>query len=114
MKAPSGIYKCQQHVYRTAASKGWHEGPVNVWEKIALIHSELSEAVEEMREPGYNPTRIYLSEDGKPEGLPIELADAVIRIMDLCEALNIDLEEAIQMKDSFNQTRPHRHGGKLA
>ncbi len=48
----------------------------------------------------------------KPEGLAIELADAVIRIADLAEALGVDLGEAIIAKHRYNQTRPARHGGK--
>jgi NTP pyrophosphatase (non-canonical NTP hydrolase) len=47
---------------------------------------------------------------GKPEGFPIELADAVIRIANLCHALGIDLETAIQWKMAYNKTRPFRHG----
>jgi hypothetical protein len=38
----------------------------------------------------------------------------VIRILDLCGALGIDLEEAMRMKHEYNKTRPYRHGGKKA
>jgi hypothetical protein len=46
----------------------------------------------------------------KPEGLVVELADAVIRCMDLCGALGLDLEEAIRAKHEYNLSRPYRHG----
>jgi hypothetical protein len=79
--------------------------------KIALVHSELSEAVEEIRNG--NP-EIYWSPEGKPEGVGIELADAVIRILDLAGALGYNLEHCMSIKHDYNTTRPHRHGGKLA
>lgn len=50
----------------------------------------------------------------KPEGFPIEIADALIRIFDLAGAHGIDLDEAVRIKMAYNATRPVRHGGKLA
>jgi len=57
---------------------------------------------------------VYFGPSGKPEGEAIELADAVIRIMDYCEFVGIDLEQAIQLKHEYNKTRPYRHGNKSA
>jgi NTP pyrophosphatase (non-canonical NTP hydrolase) len=48
----------------------------------------------------------------KPEGIPSELADIVIRVFDMCGRYGIDLEAAIKEKMEYNTTRPHRHGGK--
>ena len=101
--------------YELAYEKGWHEGPLNVPEKLALIHSEVSEALECYREG-----QMTLGEEGsgilgqphKPVGFPSELADIVIRCFDLAGAMNIDLEAVIEQKHEFNKTRPHRHGGK--
>lgn len=76
--------------------------------KLALIHSEISEALEE-----YRSGRLECRKsEGKPEGFAIELADAVIRIADLCGRLGIDLDEAIRIKTEYNRSRPFRHGGK--
>jgi NTP pyrophosphatase (non-canonical NTP hydrolase) len=80
--------------------------------KLALIHSEVSEALEEYRN-SHPPAEVRI-ENGKPEGFPVELADTVIRIFDLCGALGVDLDAAIELKMAFNATRPHRHGGKRA
>ena len=100
-----------------AASSGkgwWEEGPPTherVAAKLALVHSEVSEALECVRDGLYKP---YENPDrpGKPEGLPSELADVVIRVADLCGALGIDLDEAIRTKMAYNATRTHRHGGR--
>lgn len=111
-----------------------------ITEKLDLIHSEISEALEEIRS-GHDPLEIYYSTkkkidadsetvsrhayqaydtDGvgkiplrKPEGFIIELADAVIRIGDLVFLLGGDLESAIQEKHEYNRTRPYKHGKKF-
>lgn len=49
----------------------------------------------------------------KPEGVAVELADAVIRIADLCGHLGIDLEAAIALKMDYNETRPFKHGKRF-
>lgn len=50
---------------------------------------------------------------GKPIGLASELADVLIRLLDMANEMGIDLGEATLLKHRFNRTRPHRHGGKL-
>lgn len=85
-------------------------------EKVCLMHSELSEALEEYRN-GHIRDGIY-KEEGKekPEGFSVELADTVIRIFDLIGALNMTDEFvcAMENKMKYNQSRPFRHGGKKA
>jgi NTP pyrophosphatase (non-canonical NTP hydrolase) len=77
-----------------------------------LLHSEISEAFEEYRN-GYGLTEIRF-EGTKPEGIPIELADVVIRLLDMCYQFEIPLAAAILEKIRYNKTRPYRHGGKIA
>ena len=99
----------------TAVEKGWYEAPRQVPELLCLIHSEVSEALEEFRN-GHAPTEAYISESkpGKPEGIPVELADVLIRIADMCGYYGIDLAEAIRVKLEYNSQRSYRHGGKKA
>ena len=59
-----------------------------------------------------NPETPCTARSKKPEGVAVELADCVIRIMDYCGHAGIDIEEAIRIKHEYNKTRPYRHGGK--
>lgn len=97
--------------HEMAVDKGFWNFETNVPEKIALIHSEISEALEEYRDP-HSIDLLYYKED-KPEGFGIELADAVIRIADLCGYFNIDLTQMISIKMEYNSTRPYMHGKKF-
>lgn len=96
--------------HQTAVAKGWWDNPDSFGDKIALMHSELSEAFEHYRR-GHGINEIFY-EDGKPDGIPIELADVVIRMADFCGKFGIDLDKAIRLKMRYNMTRPYRHGGK--
>jgi len=104
-----------EKIHATAREKGWWEGERNFGECIALCHSELSEAFEEYRKFGMDSNMmIYIGRDGKPEGIAVELADLLIRVLDMCEGFKIPLDHAIFVKLAYNATRPYRHGGKLA
>lgn len=87
--------------HRIAREKGWWDSERNEGELIALMHSELSEALEALRNHG--------SKDNVAE----ELADCCIRIFDYCGAREIDLEKKLQQKIEYNKGRPYRHGKKF-
>lgn len=112
--------------HRNAVAKGfWDDVDIDnldvVGNKLMLIVGEVAEAHEEIRK-GVDPRETYypgkptggiISRTLKPEGLPSELADVVIRVFDLAGALNIDLGESIARKMEYNATRPHKHGKKF-
>lgn len=90
-----------EECHHIAKRKGWWEEARNDGELIALMHSELSEALEAMRN------------HGEKENIAEELADCCIRIFDYCGARGINLEEALRKKIKYNKTRPYRHGKKF-
>lgn len=94
-----------KRAFATSKAHGWKHD--NDGQAIALMHSELSEALEAMRKP-----------DQKDEHLPhldpvgLELADVLIRVFDFCGARGIDLATCIKEKMDYNDRRPMKHGGK--
>ena len=98
--------------HETAVEKGWWETDRNFLEQIMLMVTELSEVVEEYRH-GKDPSEVYV-QAGKPEGIPVEFADVLIRIADTCGKYGIPLEAALQVKLKYNKTRSYRHGNKRA
>jgi len=103
------IYELVNDAHENAKDKGFWDKDVDDGKSIALMHEELSEALGELRKNKYRDHKYY-REDGKPEGLIIELADVCIRVFDYCGKHKLDLQSAIYEKMEFNKTREHKHG----
>ena len=108
-------------VHQLAWEKGWHrtdESKDAFLERACNnLHDEISELHEAWRN---NHLHDFCdkSEDLKQAGIePLtcieeELADIIIRTLDNCRKLGVDIQSAIERKHEYNKTRSHRHGGK--
>lgn len=100
-----------------AHAKGFYDEPNPIPQQIALMHSELSEALEDYRDGKMQLEFLTVGgpayPNGKPVGFPTELADVIIRVVDCAHELGIDLDEAVRVKMEYNATRPYRHARKV-
>lgn len=120
---PKSLAQMAAEVDAYCEGKGWRAEGVTFLEGMALLHSEVSEAVEAWRRWGTGDATYHVSAHNrvtgqpnpdplKPEGVGSEFADVLIRLLDDCALFGIDLEAEYERKMAYNRTRPHRHGGK--
>jgi len=93
-----GLNLKMEEVRQMADAKGFSADEERIWEMLALIHSEISEATDAYKK-------------GEPlEEVGEELIDGIIRILHLLSALALDAEALYQKKMAENWERPNRYG----
>ena len=102
---PDYFQLMSKYVHANAVEHGWWEEPREDGTLIALIMSEAAEALEALRKAN-GP------DEHCPQfsGAEVELADVIIRIMDMAEARGWNVAGAIVAKHEFNKGRPYKHG----
>ena len=123
-----------REIHANAVEHGWWENERPLPEVLMLIVSELSEALEEARagrpmvwhscafdgkpccedniecKQWVNGECCVGDYDEKPEGIAVEVIDALIRILDWCGKEGLDVEALVREKHEYNKTRPYKHG----
>jgi NTP pyrophosphatase (non-canonical NTP hydrolase) len=125
---PTTLNEYADKCHTAALDNGWwayHDGGPDaatfdsmakeISDKLLMIHAEVSEATEELRDSGEFcdiEESWQIPPDEKPVGFASEIADILIRTFDLAGAVGIDLDAEVNKKVEYNKTRGHRHGGK--
>jgi len=125
-----------EEVYEVNVKLGWQPSTNTFGDCMALLHSEVSEALEAYRDWGLKDATKTERQDehhdrmhglcihgeprggcdqyvpDKPEGVGSEFADVLIRLLDDARMYGIDLEAEYERKIAYNRTRAWRHGGR--
>jgi NTP pyrophosphatase (non-canonical NTP hydrolase) len=126
---PSELNTLTEEIRKLNISKGWRVNVTGAREGyefpayIALIHSEVSEALEAYRDKVWSATRCTCDPgpelqhhpycEQKPVGVGPELADVLIRVLDTADIWGIDIEYELRRVLAYGWTRPYQHGGKV-
>jgi len=94
------LKKLAEMAHENAKGKGFWQGEKNFLESLMLVTSELGECCEAYRKDDWSEVKE-------------ELADVMIRVMDMSEFFGINIEEEVMKKMEFNKTRPYKHNKKM-
>ena len=125
-KSKTRMNTLSKEIHAANVKKGFYEEEKNIGEMLALIHSEVSEMLEAHREgrsaSGFSSKAKLFKLDDEDfkthflieikDTIEDELADTVIRCLDLAGYLDIDIEAHVKAKLRYNSLRPYKHGKK--
>ncbi len=120
------LNELRDKIHQNALDHGFYDNEkVNIPEKLMLIVSELGEAMEAYRNDKYadleffnkllnepinrRPLVTEIFEKFVKDSFEDELADAIIRLLDLCGYMGIDIDTHIELKMKYNESRPYKH-----
>lgn len=110
-------------IHENNKAKGFFDEPKNIGEMLCLTHSEISEALEADRKDHFARVDLFEREAvglGRSAAFELhiknsfedEIADTIIRLLDLAAFKGIDIESHIKLKMEYNANRPFKHGKK--
>jgi len=114
-----GLNKMAKEIYQNNKEKGFWDRERNVGETLMLIVTELAEAMEAYRSGNLSPLPVIDEEDHEifrdvfKDTFEDEIADTLIRILDFCGGMDIDIEWHVKNKVRYNTTRPTLHGKSM-
>lgn len=119
----SNLTQWSKEIHEANKAKGFYDDEKNIGEMLALIHSEVSEALEAHRSGEFfvNHEDLKSPPDSQFRELFLfhikdtfedEVADILIRVLDLCGYLGIDIDFHVHAKLKYNATREYKHGKK--
>ncbi len=120
-KICNGLNESSKIILKNNIEKGFNNPNYNIGELLMLITSELGEALESHRKGKFSDWSSFeeeLAQLGEndsfkkhiKDSFEDEIADAIIRLLDLVARLDIDIEKHINAKVEYNKSRPYLHG----
>ena len=123
----NNLNELSKKIYEGNKLRGFDVSKENIGQTLMLVVSELAEALEADRKDKHadfetyeiklnsEPNRAefkepYIFQEYIKDTFENEIADAIIRLFDLCGYMDIDIEKHIDLKLKYNQGRPAKHG----
>ena len=112
------INELAKEVHENAVNHGWWEKPPSLTEALCLIYGTCALSPDDCdfaltcENVGHPDAGGEKAGACKPEGIAVELADVILRTLDLMAALGVDVDAVVMAKHRYNLGREYRHGGK--
>lgn len=115
------LNELSKNIYEGNKARGFWDKERNIGETLMLVVTELAEALEAHRAgklSTYADKMAYVESDDTAQAFKDyikdsfedEIADAVIRLLDMCGGFGIDIDFHVTSKLMYNSSRPYKHG----